>query len=215
MAEHGGTIHYEYTVSGRTFITKTPLCDFKADCAEGRSTRVWTVYEKNQPLGAQFALKDIWMMSDSTTEGTILRGIRSRLEEDQEKYFLTIEADEIAKIGEIDDNTHFAMMRGGRAPEIIAYLDLGKSRTDATTRQLVEGSTRLKSVGHLPSADRLAPQHPPFCKISQFTSRAHYRIVFNEICTPLHELDSPYEIYELLIQAVKGTSYGHSFFFHR
>ena len=42
-----------------TYVTLAPLFDFCADSVEGRSTRVWKVYDKDDPQKTELALKDI------------------------------------------------------------------------------------------------------------------------------------------------------------
>jgi Fungal protein kinase len=206
--ELGQRIQYEFTVGDRTFVTtKTPLSDFRADFTEGRSTRVWRAYDKSDPLKAEVALKDIWMLSDAATEGELLCQIKGQLLPGEERYFLTVEVDGIVKVNEIDDTTHTTIMRG--PPTILTYLSVQKSTHGAASIQpLILGSNQVHSIGHQPGMN-FTSSNKRFSR-RQFTSRKHYRIVFKEVCVPLHGLNCLDNIYALLMQATEGKSHRHS-----
>jgi AAA ATPase containing von Willebrand factor type A (vWA) domain len=201
---HSGTrkrIQYEYSVGARTFITtKSPLFDFKADCAEGSSTRVWRVHDKYDEGNPrkEFALKDVWMVSDVPSEGELLDTIRNQLTVADRQYFLTTEVHAVVKIDETLDTTHSAIMRG--APTIVDHwIVKRKAGSAASIKPQVFGSSRLYSVGHTPSVGQQAPAAK-----HQFTPRTHYRIVWKEVCTPLHDQQTLDGAYALLREATEG-----------
>lgn len=86
-----GNIQYEYMMSnGITYVmVGSPLFDFRADVAEGHATQVWKVYRKAIP-DVFHILKDLWMFSDATLEGDILRDLHQKVDEEHQRYFLTV-----------------------------------------------------------------------------------------------------------------------------
>jgi hypothetical protein len=196
-------IQYKYTLVGATYITEgEPLFDFQADCIEGRCTHVWKVYsEADLHRCCPFVLKDFWMHYDDIQEGAFLNMLHKELPKKGSSHFLTVAAHEVVKIGDHQDDTHVSFMHDG-IPDVLRYETIKAPQGTRVPRTSVQGSNRSGSTGHTPIVT--PPPQLQFRPPMQFTCRLHYRILFHEVGTPVHELLNFDDIYNTLITAVKG-----------
>jgi hypothetical protein len=210
-----GEIQYEYIVSGKTYVTvERPLFDFRAECIEGRATRVWKVYDKHgDKEEGFFALKDLWMFSDTQPEGEILKELRQKVPE------MLLERDILLNVVDDDwvyldngsvDKTDGVIMR--YIPTIKDYYrikltDEKEHLGAAGSRPKMIGSQRNESHGHTPRGSvSVHDESNTHQECLGFSRRSHRRTVFKEVCQPLHDLEDIGLVYLLLQHAVRGES---------
>jgi Fungal protein kinase len=184
-----------------TYITVgEPLFDFRADVAEGRATRVWKVHHKDTP-DVFLVLKDFWMFSDTNPEGDILRDLYQKVEQEHHKYFLTVAADGIVSVRDgCPDMTQGTILRA--IPKIVSRYTIHQPREYADSLPTMTGSRRNRSYGHTPRD--LGVLYDDNLCYAEFSLRTHYRIVFNEVCQPLHDIRDLQTVFSLLGQATRG-----------
>src|ERR1700677_3996654 len=73
-------IQYQYEIIGendevKTYITTGVLSDFRAESVEGRATRVWMAYDRDDSDKTEVILKDLWMFTNTTPESIIVRNL--------------------------------------------------------------------------------------------------------------------------------------------
>jgi hypothetical protein len=193
-----------------TFRTKDEISTYGADAIRGRGTRVWSAYDvTNDPDGKRlFALKDTWVNADRIQEGDTLRDLRNRLTEknhvDALKHFLTEVTCGDVHIGNAPDNTG-AHIQSGK-PFTVESIIESRVASDGTGRVTDitcgrSGSKRPASDGNveLSSAEgtgKILEEH-----------RVHYRIVFEEIGTPVDKLRTFCDIFLAIRDAVVGACF--------
>jgi hypothetical protein len=100
------------------------------------------------------------------------------------------------KVGEVDDDTFAVMMRGFHLPEDVKYLKTSVERVPIGRKFRVVGSA---SAGHTPvvTSEIAAQMHNYLLQHQprRFHARFHYRIVFNEIGKPMHDLRDLSQVY--------------------
>lgn len=198
-------VQYQYTVGDEVYVTTgLPLCDFRADSVEGRSTRVWKAYRLSDPTKTEVALKDIWMTKDSKTEGDTLHMLTSDMTPLEAQHFLTVVCDGVVTINGEDDNTHTLAMRGVPPKVIGHYLTATPDENSKIpiSQLITPGSQRTRSRGHTPHTT--GPKRVQDKRVT-FTERVHYRIIFKEVGKPLHEILSFKTVCSALCDIVKGT----------
>jgi hypothetical protein len=188
-------------VDGRTFVTTgAPLFDFKADLVEGRAMRVWRAYDKSDLSKTVHALKDVWIDIDAVAEGDILRKVYDQLGESGRESFLTVLCDGIVMIKDFKDTTK-ANLRGDPQAIDCCIPSRPKAGLFYKASPSISGSdSRLHSVGHIPTPP--PPKQIERCR--GLAHRTHYRIVFMEVGTPLHEVFDLQNVFSALIDAVAG-----------
>ena len=149
-------INYEYTMSAKIYVTVgPPLFDFQAEYFDGRGTRVWKVHEQGRP-DVEFALKDLWIFSDTSPEGEILHELRKNVPAEYQNIFLTMVDDDWVKVDDgKDDQMDGVIMRG--VPEIIRYVtiqlqdeDDKRASQEKSGQPMIIGSQHNESHGHTP-----------------------------------------------------------------
>lgn len=176
------------------------ISNIGADTLRGRGTRVWEVIELDndgkEKEGRTFALKDVWIDHGRAREGDILEEIRATANGGErvivDTYFLTT-------------LTHGDVFVGG---------DADKTRRWAmpAISNVLEVKTTPKEFGHI--ASNLAPvgaiSVDPNSKVQAahyFSTKSHYRIVFNEVGKTIREVDSLCTVFECLRQVVVGKGF--------
>jgi hypothetical protein len=198
----GTAIQYEITLQdGNTYVTgDLPLFDFRADIAEGRATRVWKVFKKGGDQNDFFVLKDSWMFSDSKSEGDIMHELLEKIDKKDHHYFLTVISHGPVRVdGNLIDQTLGTIMRD--TPTIIENRPLQPPRTYKEPKQNVEGSQRNQSQGRPPGTK---DAYSIDLHDSDITPRTHYRILFREVCEPLHDIRDLGVAFSLLAQTADG-----------
>lgn len=195
----------------KTFRTDRMISDFAADAMRGRGTRVWAVRDITDVKGsvtqadldgrAVFALKDCWVNQDRPTEGENLDSVKeglSKLDRGKAalvKHLLTKVSDGYVFVDGVADST-FACIRRGRA------LDSGWTKRIVTASMKEFKPMSMSSGGVHSIPDSFEAQVPSVYD----HDRCHYRIVFEEVGTPLMELRTFGEIFRCLEGGVLGMS---------
>ncbi|KAF9520925.1 hypothetical protein BS47DRAFT_1481235 [Hydnum rufescens UP504] len=196
-----GKYCYDITVHDRSgkeriFRTKDEISTYGADADV-------------DPEGKRlYALKDTWVNADRTREGDTLKILRERLIERKEIDGLNHLLTEVAS-GDVDvrnraDNTG-ASIQNGRlfTVDSIVKTCSGSDGVGRIEEMPARGSKQsASSVDNVPNID--PPPAEGGLRIGQVLEehRVHYRIVFEEIGTPIHQLRTFSEIFVALRDAV-------------
>ncbi|KAI0942788.1 hypothetical protein AcV7_010360 [Taiwanofungus camphoratus] len=188
-----GTPRYDITV--RTpeaeevvYHTIGVLSDVGANAPLGRGTRVWEARKVvgNKEYGDPVALKDSWIDSDRDREGDLSASLRDSAssEEDREDIdarFLTVLHHGDVYIDGNADDTRTLMTRSMEIPS-----ECSRYNVHVPPEDILSGSNT--GTGHYRTPQeyrqkthKLPPTHHP---------KAHYRIVFKEVCKPLYKITS-------------------------
>lgn len=203
-----GEIQYEIEVRDKKYVTRRCLSDYAAASAiSGRATRVWEAYDKDDPAKKSVALKDLWMDVESRSEGDTLEDIFGLMKEykdkhvgldDYRQYFLTTLAHGVVIFpdGTIDDTRE--AMRKQDLPDSHEFY-----RTSPAS-QLKAGSAPTgfqvepRGIGSFVIDYRLCSKVRPLQHVK------HYRIVFDEVGKPIHQLHT----LKLAFGALHGAAQG-------
>ncbi|KAF9067461.1 hypothetical protein BDP27DRAFT_914540 [Rhodocollybia butyracea] len=165
--------------STRTFRTVCVLTDHSADYVYSRASRVWKVVGLPCPGGTPsdnfFVLKDCWIELDRRREHTSLADLRSRLKGDPRlKHFLTVVTACVVQASTLDKNGINPIHGGRRETKKRKIIHRGGLLGPST------GGIFDPQLGN-PAGFRtiLDPSSP---------CRCHYRIVFEEIGTPVTDI---------------------------
>ncbi|KAG8682287.1 hypothetical protein FRC11_015084, partial [Ceratobasidium sp. 423] len=170
----------------------------------GRGTRVWKVrkVENGRLVGPVYALKDVWVHEDRHPEHEILQKIREQQPE-YSRYFLTPIDFGFALLGStappIPDSTHNILgrqrdLKPTRTVRRILFVPINGSRTSKSQSRKTSSASR-HSVGHGGDVpDSKLGGHRDFSYLSKHP-RLHYRVVFEEVGDPVHDLRHFSEIF--------------------
>lgn len=124
--------------------------------------------------------------------------------EDPAKYFLTVVKHGLVKINGVVDDTRKLMMRGNNLPSEKIYRAVPLPAR--AVRATISGSERVYSVGGTPRTheEADAPLRMRKVKLARSQPKKHYRIVFREVGTPLHDLTSFKDIFKALCDITRG-----------
>jgi hypothetical protein len=205
--EEDGKMQYDFLVGDATYRTLSVLSDFGADALLGRGTRVFQVYniadtsEKTPRI-----LKDVWVEADRQREGDILADLLDKIcsteqgqgLEDARRHFLTVECHGDVTIDERDDHTKYFW--GGQ--DFPAEYDEMQLPATLTRQVRASQDSRLHSTGGV-WVNPLTRM--PAKRELRVPTRAHYRIVFEEVGVAALSLKSLREAYQALYDAVEGS----------
>ncbi|KAG8689022.1 hypothetical protein FRC11_004280 [Ceratobasidium sp. 423] len=191
------TIHNPDTKKKTVYRTIGIISDVGADSMVGRGTRVWKVrkFENGHLIGPIYALKDVWVHEDRDPEHLIIQKIREQ-EPKYSRYFLTPIDFGFAPLNSaspsIPDSTHKTMcpqsnLEPTRMVVHILFIRILGNRTTESQSQKTSSTSR-HGVGHgrdVPGSK--LEGHRDFGYLSKY-SRLHYRIVFEEVGDPVHDL---------------------------
>jgi len=201
---------YEVDVGSLTFVSSRILSDFAADRLCGRATRVFEVSEKSGSPQC-FALKDQWADDDRLAEGSVLEDLRATIKSEMEKglfddmgltrdpvdYFLSVKAYGCVHLSNnVEDNTK-TIMQGLSLPDSCPSVSIPFSE-----KNFVSYNAPGESAGHIPYPASISSILPT--KRSNFHPRRHDRTVFNEVGTPLHDLNNLSDLFRGLADATIG-----------
>lgn len=186
-----GSTQHEIMVGAKTFVTEgLPLANYGADALTGRGTRVFRAYDIHNPT-KRYALKDVWIDADRDTEGSVLERLLEGASVEEKKHFLTVAYHGYVQVRKhdgqtlVDDHTHLVMMREQELPlETRSLASIGLPNANSS-----------HDFPSIPTSIPPLPRQPP---------RKHYRIVFEEIGTALHDLDNLTDVFDALCQVVAG-----------
>ncbi|KAJ7135376.1 hypothetical protein C8R43DRAFT_615500 [Mycena crocata] len=215
-------IQYRIRLNGVTYLTIRPLSDHSADGIRGRATRVWLVHAEGIPE-VHYVLKDVWVPSDSLTEGDQLRLLHDILRPMEvpdgtphpSEYFLTVVNDGFVPLSDETDDDTFSMMGGGTVPPDANHVLLSrKSKETKTNRSHISRPT-LRGSEQKPSETLRHKSHglPPTPSIdpssshtnrTHYAPRKHYRIVFEQVGTLIYDLKSIREVLNVLVDVINA-----------
>ncbi|CAE6358567.1 unnamed protein product [Rhizoctonia solani] len=192
------TVHNNEAKTACVYRTLRVISDIGTDSLMGRGTRVWEVRKlvNGLPCGPSYALKDVWVYADRTAEHQLLNTIRTTHTEYAQHLLTPIDHGFIphdsAKTS-IPDSTHEPLGRKRQFEPTKILLRTRKRSGVAYMGTSTGSKTHLASTSR-DSIGRPDPIPPstteghrnPIC-LSAHT-RYHYRIVFQEIGTPVQEL---------------------------
>ena len=187
----------------KRFQTTDVISSYGAEPLRGRGTRVFEATEldsKGDKKGPSVVLKDIWIDSDRTREGTILRTLYDEADEKDkklvEKYFLTTvcHGDVWMEPGVLDD-TGNGLMRG---LDVTTYGTFELQRKNSVVEKHVSGpgSEGLRATSRL---------HVPHLNLT-YAHKTHYRIVFVERGTTIDLIPSLPDVMSTLSGTASGAS---------
>lgn len=180
------------------YRTERCLHYFQAEAPRGRCTRVWKAREKKSDgtEGSVVALKDTWIDHDRDREGDIIEAVIK-------------DAPDAAK-----ESLKTALLTVLRHGDV-----LGPNQEEDSTRIVrdyelyaLHGGTTYDRNGHARGyarrtqngsyVDMPSTKHdaiPTF-----FDRKTHYRIVFKEVGTPLHQMDNLRKVFKALHRVSQG-----------
>ncbi|KAI5993507.1 hypothetical protein EDD15DRAFT_899625 [Pisolithus albus] len=209
----------QYNITVRTdegketvYQTTKMISDFSAHAMQGRGTRVFQVrltLQNGQPVhnAEPLVLKDSWRELDRTREDQILVQIFNDLGKEYgtvkgteaRNYFLTVlAAGDVMVHGEKDKTT--SLLRD--ADELPPDFGLHPLRAD----DLPEWKPTRTGEGLTPNFSCV----PPSVKKSKIHHRIHYRLVFKEVCQPIHDLKRLDTVFKVLMDIHKALQLLHS-----
>ncbi|GJE94444.1 hypothetical protein PsYK624_106140 [Phanerochaete sordida] len=212
------------TGESRVYRTSELLSDVATFAVRGRATRVWRakLLQDGKPVGEDVAIRDHWIDEDKPREATVLENIIADVPldlpepEDGEnfdekrsrnllrKHLLTIIASGDVVIDGAPDFTL-------PAPYTLTWFDI--QQKDTRERAQSRRDSELKSLQeeiinhHEDVYDMIPipPHHP-----EQYHVKAHHRIVYEEVCTPLNAVKALDDVLWNVSQAAAVLALVHS-----
>ncbi|KDQ18946.1 hypothetical protein BOTBODRAFT_126784 [Botryobasidium botryosum FD-172 SS1] len=194
----------EIKVDGRTFCTTRLLSYMGADRVCGRGTRVWEVYEKDDPTRVPRVLKDCWAETSRRREGYLYALIMAQA--------LTLSA----QAQRATEHLLTVLCHGDVSPSAGYPDDTASIRksytfsTDCPTIDLVQPTTGEPSASlHLTDTIGAIPHIWQFVRAAAKNSaypRTHYRIVFEELGQPASSLADMKSLLTTLVGAAKALN---------
>ena len=189
--------------SPRRFQSSKIISSSGAESLLGRGTRVFEAVEidgNGNPNGSPVALKDTWVDSDLTREGSVIALLHTEANcEDRkliEKHFLTtICHGDVWTEPDIWDDTANSLMRG---------LDITSDHVSLFKLQVKPFIRTYESRSGSESSQecrRVQAPHPHL----RFTHKTHYRIVFKEKGITIDRIRSLPKVMEVLSETVGGA----------
>jgi hypothetical protein len=191
----------------RRFRTIRIISSSGAVPLRGRGTHVFEVVEidgNGESSGPTVVLKDIWIDSDRTREGTILASLLAEANDEDKwlvrKHFLThICHGDVWTEFDILDDTENALMRGlDTTQDHDSPFTLQQKSLTQTSAQ-ASGSTGLQPPSLVQDKIK-APHLQP-----KYVHKTHYRIVFEEKGITISRLKSLSDVITILTETVIGA----------
>ncbi|CUA75235.1 Ras GTPase-activating-like protein IQGAP1 [Mus musculus] [Rhizoctonia solani] len=189
------TVHNSDTKTATQYRTIRMLSDIGADSPVGRGTRVWVVQKlvNGVPQGPLYALKDVWVHETSDPEHKVLKEIREAQPAYSQHLLTPLDYGYVPHDltePSIPDNTHKNLRRRQLEPtgRVLRVQSTPTPRPPAGNTGT--GSRKAKSasrdsVGRFETVPN--PSQGGHVYLSRDT-REHYRVVFEEIGEPVHDL---------------------------
>jgi Fungal protein kinase len=215
------SVRYKITVHQReaggklvemSYLTTRLLYDSGAEALRGRGTRVFEAYrlEGDDEVGAPVAIKDVWLDDDRPREGATLTRLLEEASEDDKplvkKYFLTVLSDGDVRIGNKVDNTRDLIMRQQDIPSGERFWLPDKSYEPR--------SGNVSDIGLTASWEEFRHTRAPPMTNRPFSPKTHYRIVFEEVCSPLHAVTTLQVAFQALCDGAAGANNLSQFTWH-
>ncbi|CAE6463385.1 unnamed protein product [Rhizoctonia solani] len=205
------TVHNNEAKTTNIYRAIRVISDVGADSMVGRTTRVWEVKKlvDDVPTGPSYALKDAWVYEDRE-EHRLLNKIRME-QPGYAKHFLTpIDYGFVPRdpaTPSIPDSTHKPLghQRQLKPTRILlrTHNGIGVAYTSVSTRNKSQTGTTgasRDSVGHSDDIPSWSMEGHRDSACLSIHSRWHYRIVFEEIGTPVHDL----RVFAEVFTAIQG-----------
>ncbi|KAG7449398.1 uncharacterized protein BT62DRAFT_929364 [Guyanagaster necrorhizus] len=202
------TIQYDYSIGSNTYRTIKCLSSFRASGLLSRATRVWKVFQLNDPQYRECVLKDVWVPSDAKTEleiqQDIFRGIEENnpgISKDYQKHFMEILQCEVVQTSQKRDDDMPLFVR--TSLETIGEFALHRQEMASPSRTILGTNISVPMGAGLgnPNADsnlKLPHLHK---------GRKHVRVIFADVGVPLSEVWQLHILFNALGDALKGLYY--------
>ncbi|KAG9007890.1 hypothetical protein FRB90_009170 [Tulasnella sp. 427] len=207
-----GDLCFVYQVNGKYYKTVRSIFEPRSLCITGRGTRVWQVVEVKSfddltpPLegGPDMVLKDVWLDKGAMTEGQNYQAISDELEkiakavEDGEEpgFFFEFGPGQ-DRLKECLENRDWGRYFLTKECDWQGYesKELGDGATPNSRLFAVQPSDPQPPTSSLTSRSRNSSGRPtdpaglrPRQRPRSYRSKQQYRVVYKEICKPLHDV---------------------------
>ncbi|GJE94442.1 hypothetical protein PsYK624_106120 [Phanerochaete sordida] len=190
---------YPGTGESRVYRTSELLSDGSTFSVRGRATRVWRarLLEYGQPVGEDVAIRDSWVDADKPREATVINNILADVppdtpggedhdtehsRNDLREYLLTVLVSGDVVVDGLLDRTQPVPYTP--ASFNIRQKDTSERAQSRRTKDKAALQEELKN--HHEEVDDMMPIPPHYSE--QYHVKAHHRIVYKEVCVPLHEV---------------------------
>ncbi|KAK0499828.1 hypothetical protein EDD18DRAFT_1442434 [Armillaria luteobubalina] len=199
------TIQYQYRVGEKTYRTIECLSSFRASGLLSRATRVWRVFQLDDPDHQERALKDVWIPSDAKTEFDIqqeifhsIEGNRPGIDLKYREHFVEILQCEVVRTSVAqDDMPVFVRQR----LVIKEHVPLRQSATAKRSRIMSGSNVAVPAGGSYANTNVISGLQ------RLYKGRKHVRVVFADVGTPLSEVRNHSILFRALVSALKGLEY--------
>ncbi|KAF8875853.1 hypothetical protein BD779DRAFT_203594 [Infundibulicybe gibba] len=197
----GSNYIYRFEEEDRYFQTRRLIVEHRSLCITGRMTRVWEAIEldreQTHKIGGPVVLKDVWLDEAARTEKQI-----------QDEIFGDIHSFPVSKLDSLEDlsdemRTHLKeILANDKYKEY--FLDIVCEYQGETTKPLAPSASPEHGLFDPPPST--PPPSPPVtcqypcnpalvlpgvCRAPwRYVPRRQYRLVYNQVCEALHDLDS-------------------------
>lgn len=203
-------VYYDITVNNNRrgevkYRTEKYVHYFQAEAPRGRCTRVWQARKLggdnlDKPEGEAVVLKDTWVDYDRDREGNIMEAVINDLStpEDREtlrEILLTVlcHGDVLGPDGH-EDSTRLVPSDRWQP----------YSLNEETSTEEDARTTSTNSLANSGAYGALPPKPRGYDKPVLFTRKTHYRIVFEEVGTPLNQVDNLRHVFKALWNVSRG-----------
>ncbi|KAI0323964.1 hypothetical protein GY45DRAFT_1341105 [Cubamyces sp. BRFM 1775] len=226
-------IRYVYRLDDRFFKTSNCRDEYSDPYIAGWAIRVWEVVEVASfddpaalPNVQWMILRDVWLDHDSNTEGEIQEKIFKRCDE-LGRYF---PPENDARLRDINDATRTLLcqrLEDGSYKEL--FLTINADYRGATSKPCAEGfmpapdvfvepmyinqeaksyvsdPQRASTSRNRADLNLTIPSKQQAGAPREYKPKQHSFIVYEEVCSALHELDDLYDVVQALLDAVLGN----------
>lgn len=217
----GSPFQYDITAwhmdTGENVVYRTQqlLSDVGANHIRGRGTRVWRVKKVIEHGGVgetEFILKDSWVDSSRKREGKVLAEIHQSTKDPEviaqlNEILLTMSMHGDVYIGDTVDQTvsgdyRDTIIRDNNVKFSLNHVSSSQTATGSSGEELNDNKKGKAVVIRIDEPVGDYPRHveepEEESKTLYYSSKVHYRIVFKEVCVPLHSITSlRYYVYML------------------
>ncbi len=192
----------------QVYRTLELISDYGADALIGPAGRVWIAQRvvSGQLMGDPAILKDIWIEDDRKREGDIIREIYDSLPSDDQpepsKPFLTVLCHGDVLVPSADNTTHpdnhTLHLHGRFLSETCPIYRFTPAALRKTASRPLKGAVGTHYTEAMLHERYIEPNLIPI------SPRTHYRIVFKEVCRPIHDEISLPAVFKGLSQMPYG-----------
>ncbi|KAJ3005535.1 hypothetical protein NUW54_g4297 [Trametes sanguinea] len=197
-------IRYIYRLGDRFFKTLKCRDEYDDLYIAGRATRVWEVVEVASfddiaalPNAQRMILRDVWLEDGSDTEREIQRKIFERCDALGRDF----PSEHDPRLTDVDDATRTQLrqhLEDGSYKQL--FLTIEADYRGAVSKPLAEGFTPyiLDEPEYYLNQEARAQTDIP----REYKSRQRNFVVYQEVCSTLHELDDLYDVVQALLDAL-------------